>query len=115
MICLDDAELKNNVSSTTGLTLVVIDPGIAESAMLAAAVLPGAVAVMLNGDRDGIEQITEILQQYPSVTSLHLICHGVPGMLYLGNSALSLETIDRHAAHLQTWLSHRQNGFELSL
>ncbi len=43
-------------------TLVILDPGVADAAMLAAGVVEGAIAHILEAERDGVEQITELLQ-----------------------------------------------------
>ena len=92
--------------------LVIIDPGVEEYQTLVNGTVDGADVVVLDGDRDGIEQITEILHQYsassishPAFFSLHLVSHGSSGRLDLGNSQLSLETIDRYAWDLQSWFS----------
>ncbi|WP_088891375.1 DUF4347 domain-containing protein [Leptolyngbya ohadii] len=94
---------NHNVSLAQSIALVVIDPGVEEYTLLSDSIAPDAVAVVLEADRNGVEQITEILRQYPSVTALHLIGHGAPGVMYLGNGELSLSTIDRDAAAIQSW------------
>ena len=40
--------------------------------------------VILEADRDGIEQISEILSQFDNVGALHLISHGADGELTPG-------------------------------
>ncbi|MBD1852316.1 DUF4347 domain-containing protein [Cyanobacteria bacterium FACHB-502] len=86
-----------------GSTLVVIDASVADSAMLAAEVVPGSIAVLLDAQQDGIEQITQALRQHPQVTSLHIVSHGAPGTLFISNSELSLSTLDRYRCDLQSW------------
>lgn len=103
MVCLDNTELKTDNTAAKGLTLVVIDSGITDYTALATAVIPEAVAVVLDGDCDGVVQVTELLQRFPTVTSLHIVAHGAPGYVHLGNSELSLETINRYANQLQSW------------
>ncbi|WP_255552755.1 DUF4347 domain-containing protein [[Phormidium] sp. ETS-05] len=46
--------------------IVVIDPQIDDYQILAAAVLPGVELLILNPDRDGIEQITAYLTSLPA-------------------------------------------------
>ncbi|WP_026795717.1 MULTISPECIES: DUF4347 domain-containing protein [Planktothrix] len=82
--------------------LVVIDPKVEDYQTLAKAVLPNATVLILDSKRDGVEQITEALLQHP-VSSLHIVSHGSPGCLYLGNSELCLDTLDDYASQLQTW------------
>ncbi len=44
--------------------------------------------VLLDGDRDGIEQITQAMTRYEDVSALHVISHGSDGVLQLGSSRL---------------------------
>ena len=60
--------------------------------------------MFLNSDRNGIEQITEVLNQKPYST-VHIASHGSPGCLYLGNSQLNLDTLNKYQQELATWLS----------
>ncbi|MEM9542618.1 MAG: DUF4347 domain-containing protein [Cyanobacteria bacterium P01_E01_bin.42] len=83
--------------------LVVIDPSIADSQHLAAGVLAGATVLQLDPDRDGIVQIDRYLQCDRRFTSLHILCHGAPGSLYLGSSKLTLDNLEQYAANLQQW------------
>ena len=85
-------------------TLVIIDGGVEDHQALVDGVVEGSAVVVLDRDRDGIQQITELLEQYSQITSLHIVSHGAPGCLYLGNVELSLGTIDRYAAQLKTWV-----------
>ena len=54
---------------------------------------------------DGIKQITKTLEQYPHLSSLHIVAHGKPGCLYLGKSQLSLDTLESYTQDLKTWFS----------
>ncbi|MBF2050378.1 MAG: DUF4347 domain-containing protein [Elainella sp. C42_A2020_010] len=94
-------------------TLVVIDPTVASSSSLAAGVLADASAIVLNPNEDGMLQITEALQARPWITDLHILSHGAPGVLYLGNTQLSLETLDRYAQLLQTWFANPESTLVL--
>ncbi|MGC9524240.1 MAG: ELWxxDGT repeat protein [Limnospira sp.] len=86
--------------------LVIIDPKVSDWETLAAGVIPGIRAIVLDPNRDGITQITEILQQAERpVTTLHIISHGSPGCLYIGNTQLSLDTLNRYTPQLQTWFA----------
>jgi hypothetical protein len=97
----------------TAHPLVVIDPGVADFTILAAGVLPGAKVLVLDAHHDGIQQITEYLQtltpdsfqQEKPPTQIHILAHGSPGTLHLGNSQLSLSTLEYYAADLKTWFS----------
>ena len=85
--------------------LVFIDSNVPDYDYLSRGVIPGAEVIILEPDRDGIKQITKVLSSYSfsNSVSLHLVSHGSPGCLYLGNSKLSLETLSQYELDLQTW------------
>jgi Ca2+-binding RTX toxin-like protein len=82
--------------------LVVIDPSVTDYQMLAAGAVAGASTLILDANRDGVEQISEALQD-SNITSLHVVSHGSPGCLYLGNSQLNLGTLKGYTKELQSW------------
>ncbi len=86
-------------------TLVVLDPSIEDDRILLAGVRPDAWAAVLQPEQDGVAQITALLQALPNVSELHILSHGSAGVLYLGNSELSLTTLDRYAHHLNAWFT----------
>ena len=79
--------------------IVFIDAGVEDLQLLVNGVIPGIETVVLNSDRNGIEQITEVLNQKPYST-VHIVSHGSPGCLYLGNSQLSLDTLNKYQQNL---------------
>lgn len=83
--------------------LVIIDAAVADADQLAAGVVEAAAVVMLQADRDGIEQITAARQRYPAATTLSIVAHGTPGCIQLGSSQLNLQTIESYAASLRAW------------
>ncbi|MEH2252486.1 DUF4347 domain-containing protein, partial [Nostoc sp.] len=82
--------------------LVVIDPRVEDYPMLAGGVHEGANVLILDLHRDGVEQITEMLVDHPA-SALHIVCHGSPGCLALGNTYLNLETLNYYSRELQAW------------
>jgi Ca2+-binding RTX toxin-like protein len=85
-------------------TLVVIDTSVKDYEILAAGVIAGTV-VVLESNRDGIEQITVALHNYPSTTNLHIVAHGASGTLFLGKSQLNRSNCDRYADQLKQWFN----------
>jgi VCBS repeat-containing protein len=81
--------------------LVFVDAGLEDYATLCQGIT--AEAIVLHSDRDGIEQISQALTQYASVETIQIFAHGAPGTLYLGNSQLSLTTLNRYSWDLQSW------------
>jgi len=93
----------NKLTPNTVTTLVFIDAGVANYQQLVAGVIPSAEVFVLDKWADGIEQISQVLPQYQKVEAVHLVSHGTPGCLYLGNSQLSLDTLNRYSNLLQQW------------
>lgn len=90
--------------STSQLTWVIVDANIDDYQAIADGVLETAIPFVLNRDRDGILQITELIQAAQiKPQALHIVSHGAPGTLYLGQGELSLDTLDSYASHLNSW------------
>jgi Ca2+-binding RTX toxin-like protein len=95
----------------TASSFVFIDASVENYSSLAEGAL-GANVHILDSTRDGIAQITKILTHVAKgdkaiapVDSIHIVSHGAPGCLYLGNTPLNLDTLDRYASDLRTWFS----------
>ena len=95
----------NNTTKTFNQisTLVFIDAGVDNYQQLFDGVVATAQPFVLDTATDGIQQIDQILQQYPGQKTVHIISHGAPGCLYLGNTQLSLDTLKHYAPQLQQW------------
>ncbi len=60
--------------------------------------------MVLDANHDGIEQIDRTLTRYQKqLKKIHLVSHGEPGCLYLGQTKLSLSTLSRYQNQLQHW------------
>lgn len=84
-------------------TVVFVDTGVENYQQLVNGVISTAEVFVLDAAADGIEQISQILQQRQDAAAVHLVSHGAPGCLYLGNTQLSLGTFNRYATQLQQW------------
>ncbi|MEM1170386.1 MAG: S8 family serine peptidase, partial [Cyanobacteria bacterium P01_H01_bin.35] len=83
--------------------LVFVDAGVDNYQKLFDGVVAEAKPFILHTATDGIQQIDQILQQYPGQKTVHIISHGAPGCLYLGNTQLSLDTLKQYTPQLQQW------------
>ncbi len=92
--------MKHNTNANT---MVVVDPSLENYQQLIDGLQPGAKPFLLDPQSDGIEQIGEQLLQHRETEVLHLLSHGSPGCLYLGNSQLSLDTLGDYASTLRGW------------
>jgi len=98
---------SNSFLSQTATTIVFIDASLSDYQTLQAGIIEGVKSVIISPNQDGIEQISQILQQNPHITTIHILSHGAPGCLYLGNSQLNLTNIHNYTQQLQHW--QRQN------
>lgn len=89
--------------SSTSIALVFTDSASDAYPILAAGDLPEAEWVFLDADRDGIEQITQVLADRSGLQSLHIIFSGSPSNLKLGSAHLTLFNLDRYGWQLQQW------------
>ncbi|MBE9251855.1 DUF4347 domain-containing protein [Dolichospermum sp. LEGE 00240] len=98
---------SNSFLRQTATTIVFIDASVSDYQTLQTGVVEGVETVILSRNQDGIEQISQVLQQHPHITTIHIVSHGAPGCLYLGNSQLNLTNIHNYTQQLQHW--QRQN------
>ena len=96
---------KHSIPKTSNqvATVVFVDAGVENYQQLVNGAISPAEVFVLDAAADGIEQISEVLQQRQNVGAVHIISHGAPGCLYLGNTQLSLDTFNRYAIQLQQW------------
>ena len=110
------ANSVDNDSRHPSATLVMIDANVEDYQMLADGVATDAHVVILERDRDGVEQLTQAIHQYDNLSQLHIVAHGAPGCLYLGNTELSLSTLEKYELHLMSWsLVHYSSSLSISL
>src|SRR4028118_1025252 len=96
--------LNNQVS---GSAIAFIDTQVENYQGLMAGVTPGTEVVVLDGNRDAIDQITDILGDRTNIDSIHIVSHGAPGSLQLGDVRGSLDDIECDRQDLQQWFSQR--------
>lgn len=91
-------------------TLVVFDARVTDRSALVKAITPGAELLVLDSHQNGIQQITDFLfarflaKGGWGDLALHIVAQSAPGVLFLGNSELSLDTVDTYAQQLATWV-----------
>ncbi len=96
--------MPNSTTQTITSSIAFIDSAVPEAQVLANGINPEIEVIQLNVHRNGITQITEALQNR-SVSAIHIISHGAPGCLRLGNSDLTERSIDYSFTALRQWFS----------
>ncbi len=92
------ASAVSEVPETFGAEIFFIDAGIDDSDDLISAIPDGAEVVLLEAETDGVVQIASVLQSRTDVTAIHILSHGEPGQINLGNAQLDEASISgKHA------------------
>ncbi|BBD68749.1 hemolysin-type calcium-binding region [Nostoc commune NIES-4072] len=86
-------------------SLVFIDTAVADYQSLINGVISHTEVFVIDSTKNGVDQITEILatRADQNINSIHIVCHGTPGNLQLGNAHLGLDTLEYHSQQLQQW------------
>ncbi len=94
-------------------SIVFIDAGVTGHERLLDDLPADALAVILEAGSDGITQIGDTLAQHEDIGAIHIISHGNPGNITLGDTVLSNNTIGDYAAALQGWGSSLAEGADI--
>ncbi|MEY4591710.1 MAG: hypothetical protein RIR18_605, partial [Pseudomonadota bacterium] len=82
-------------------TLALIDASLPDLHTLLAGLPAQADVVLLSPERDGFTQLEEALAGHHGLAALHLITHGAPGKVFIGNSTLDRASLNNHRATLE--------------
>jgi len=83
-------------------SIVFIDSNVQDYQYLVQAVTDNTTVKIINSEADGIQQITQYLAK-ENYSEVNIVAHGSPGCLYLGNSQLSLDTLEYYTGQLKIW------------
>src|SRR4028118_1063726 len=82
--------------------IAFIASDIPEGQTLISGIKKGIETAILDPNQDAIAQITQTLKG-KKYSAIHIICHGAPGHLQLGNTALNIETLPHYTQQIQQW------------
>ena len=109
---LPAAESRRFTTATprsSGTELVFIDAGVADASLFLADLARqrdvgrDIEAVLLDGEHDGLAQISAALAGRSGVAAVHIVSHGSDGLLQLGNSLVDSATLQARQAELRGW------------
>jgi hypothetical protein len=83
--------------------LVFIDGNVPDYGHLTEKLPANTEVILLNTESDGIEAITQVLEQRDNVESVHLVSHGNAGTLYLGNTEVNDKNLKNYASRIKEW------------
>lgn len=87
----------------TNAKIIFIDSTVADYQTLVSGALKNSEVIILNPEQNGIAQITHHLSQKTQIDTIHIVSHGSPATLYLGNTTLSLSNLNNYQEHLSSW------------
>ncbi|MDX8392687.1 MAG: DUF4347 domain-containing protein, partial [Mariprofundaceae bacterium] len=93
--------------------VIFIDAGAKNIKELLAKATPEKQVVVLNPNRDGVQQITRVLGRMGKVDAVHIFSHGEGGKIQLGRGELSLDNIGKYQRQLKAWASHLTNAADI--
>ncbi|MGI9357068.1 MAG: DUF4347 domain-containing protein, partial [Rhizobiaceae bacterium] len=97
---VEQYEAEMVASETRDNEIVFIDSAVDGIDGLIASLEPGAAVHIIDGDSDGLEQISAILEG-GTFDAIHIFSHGDPGTLYLGDTIVNTTTMNgEHAETL---------------
>ncbi|MEG4066059.1 DUF4347 domain-containing protein, partial [Microcoleus sp. Pol11C2] len=97
------AQASSTAEPDTKKSLVIVDSRVENYHQLIGGIKAGTEVFVLNHTRDAIEQITEILGQRSSITSLHIVSHGREAAVEIGSTELNIDNLETYSNQLQQW------------
>jgi len=98
--------VDSDINSWNG-QIVFSDPLVADIDTLFGGLLFGSEddtrIFYLDAERDGVDQITEVLASCTDISSVHILSHGSSGSLILGSTHLGADNLDTYAGQLRLW------------
>ncbi|TWU08136.1 LamG-like jellyroll fold domain-containing protein [Stieleria varia] len=96
------------LDETRPLAVIFVDGGVEDADALINDLREGTVnsqwlIVRVDGERDGIVQITETLAGLSGVDAVHLVSHGDGEGLQVGNTRLSLDSLAGYSGDIASW------------
>ena len=104
-----DSDMQPDLMAAAGIReLVFVSENIADYQQLIADLQRAGgnriiEVVVLDADRDGIEQVSEILGDRADLAAVHFITHGAEGQILLGNSSLNSASLQQNSAAISSW------------
>src|SRR5687768_7854138 len=95
--------------------VLVIDSQVADVQTLLRGLRPGTQLLRLSQTGDALEQIAQALTGPAQATDVHILSHAAPGVVQLGDSLLSAQTLAEHHQALADLASDLGPGSRLLL
>ena len=83
--------------------IVFVDTGVEEYESMLSDFPNGAEVILLDADRDGVQQISDALASRSDISAIHIISHGDEGEVHLGNTTLTSANLGEYSDQLAGW------------
>ena len=87
-------------ATTQRQEVVFVDSNIKDYEQLISGLKPGTEVVVLNANKDGLQQIADYLDGRSGIDAIHIISHGSEGQVLLGTSVLDTGSVQQRADDL---------------
>lgn len=87
--------------ASTSNSLYFVDASLDDLDTLLAGLPAGAEVVLLDSTQDGLTQMLAALNGHNGVDAVHVLTHGAPGQIQLGNTQLNADTLSSVSSTLQ--------------
>jgi tyrosinase len=97
-------DLSNINQSNDNSNLIFVDRRVNNyQSLIEATQIDNAEVFLLDSTKDGIVQISQIIDRYQNIQSIHIVSHGDVGSIRLGSTELNIDTLDRYQDRLSGW------------
>ena len=104
-----DGSKQKDDETTNRTELVVVDAAVEDYEQMIDDLVAGQgqgrqfESLLLDSQRDGIEQISAALAKHDGLDALHIVSHGTNGRVQLGNGSLDSDNLDGSAGQIAKW------------
>ncbi|MFK8110684.1 MAG: DUF4347 domain-containing protein [Rubripirellula sp.] len=99
------AVVAPTTASQTTTEIVFVDSNVRDFQQLEAGLLASAELVLIDSDRNGIDQISQVLANRHGVRAVHFLAHGAAGKTQLGNQTLDNQSLRAQSQQVREWAS----------
>ncbi|MFK8112025.1 MAG: DUF4347 domain-containing protein [Rubripirellula sp.] len=96
---------SDSTSTSTATEIAFVDSNLAGMNELIGVIDRGAEIVLIDPSADPIDQITDMLRGRTNIRALHIVSHGQPGELLIGDQVVNSEHLQENANKLRSWRS----------
>lgn len=109
-------DANDSAAAAQGKQIVFIDAAVADRDALTSDLYANDnrfTVFVLDSDRDGVDQISEILSGQSGVEGVHLVSHSENGRVRLGSTWIGIDNMDAYAGQIAGWGSSFADGADV--